>query len=262
MKLLKNIFLTLIVIAVIVFANACRKPYSYIQDVDTSINTTTATVQIFGACNKIVRNFVFVDGVKVSGSALAFGGIFPGAAYSITLTPGAHSIIVRDTLSTTTQLPVTISQNFDAGKFYTIFTHDTITAPKVLAVQNKITIPTDTSCMLRFANFIYNPTPVANVDVYSFRNIPGIPVFVGGNPVLTTSTPIFANIATNTVTDFKPYSSLRTDTLYVFPAGLKTGLLAKQLVQSLTPTRSYTSAYIGSFVSPLAAKSITTFANY
>jgi Domain of unknown function (DUF4397) len=262
MKLLKNLLFTLAVLAIVFITDACRKPYAYIQDVDTSINSTKSTMQIFGACSRVARNYAYVDGTQVSGSTFSFGGIFPGAAYSVTLNPGTHNILIKDTLSTTTQLPVTFSQNFEAAKFYTVFTYDTLTSPKVMVVQNNITIPNDTTCRLRFANFIYNTTPVANVDVYSFRNMPGAPVFVAGNPVLTTSNPIFSNVATNTVTDFIPYASLRTDTLYVFATGTKTGLLAKQLVSSLTPTRSYTSAYIGSFKALVSAKSVTTFATY
>lgn len=262
MKLLKNIFLALAVIAILILVDACRKPYSYIQNVDTDLSNNSSTAQIFGACARMARNYAYVDGKQVSGSTLAFGGVFPGAAYSITLTPGAHSILLKDTLSTTLQVPVTYSQVFDLGKFYTLFLYDTTASPKVLAVKNDIIIPLDTSCRLRFANFIYNPTPVANVDVYAFRNIPGTPVFAAGNPVLTGNTPIFTNIATNTVTDFIPFASLRTDTLYVVATGTTTPIIAKQLVQSLTPTRSYTSAYIGSFRSAATGKSVTTFATY
>jgi hypothetical protein len=262
MKLLKNIFFTLAVLAVVFLADACRKPYAYIQEVDTEISSTKATAQVFGACARVTRNYVFVDGVQASGSAFAFGGVFPGAAYSITLNPGTHTLLIKDTTTVTPQLPLTISQNFDAGKFYSIFTYDTIISPKALVVQNNITIPRDTSCMLRFANFIYNPTAVPNVDVYAFRNVPGTPVFIAGVIQLNSSSALFSNIATNTVTDFIPFASLRTDTLYVVATGTKAPILAKQLVQSLTPTRSYTSAYIGSFRSLPTAKAVTTFSTY
>jgi hypothetical protein len=262
MKLLKNIFSILAVVAVILFADACKKPYSYIQNVDSDLANNSSTAQIFGACAKMTRNYTYVDGVQVSGSALAFGGVFPGAAYSVRLTPGTHNILIKDTLSTTLQVPLTYAQVFDLGKFYTLFLYDTTASPKMLAVKNNITIPLDTSCMLRFANFIYNPTAVPNVDVYSFRKIPGTPVFIAGVVQMNTSTPVFTNIATNTVTDFIPYSSLLTDTLYVYATGTTTPLLAKQLVPSLTPTRSYTSAYIGSYRSLPTAKSVTTFSTY
>lgn len=262
MNTLKNIFFCIAIVATIFIVDACKKPYSYIQNVDTDLNNNSSTAQIFGACARMARNYAYVDGVQVSGSALAFGGIFPGAAYSVRLTPGTHSILIKDTLSTTLQVPLTYNQVFDLGKFYTLFLYDTTASPKMLAVKNNITIPLDTSCMLRFANFIYNPTPVANVDVYAFRNVPGTPIMVAGSPDLNTSTALFSNIATNTVTDFIPFASLRTDTLYVVATGTKTPILAKQLVLSLTPTRSYTSAYIGSFRAAAAAKSVTTFATY
>ena len=180
----------------------------------------------------------------MSGIVFAYGGVFPGTAYGFKLTPGARAITIKDTLPATTQTPVTFTQSVDAGKSYTIFTFDTITSTKQVTVVNNIVIPTDTSSRLRFANFIYNPTPVANVDVYSFRK-PG--------------TPVFANVATTQVTDFIPYASGQTDTLYVYAAGTTSPLLVKQLVPSLVATRSYTSTYNGSY---RGTKAVTTFATY
>jgi len=133
----------------------------------------------------------------------------------------------------------------EAGKSYTIFTYDTITSTKQATVLNNIVVPTDTSSRLRFANFIYNTTPVANVDVYSYKK--------------GTGAPLFANVATNQVTDFIPYASLQTDTLYVYAAGTTSPLIVKQAVPSLVPTRSYTSAYNGSY---RGTKAVTTFATY
>ena len=255
MKLLKNIFFALLILSVVFLSDACRKPYSFIATNDTDILNNSCTVQIFGACARIARNYAYVDGVPVSGTTFGFGGIFPGSAYSFRVTNGIHSLLIKDTMVTSTQVPTTYSQVFILGKNYTMFLYDTITSPKILAVQNYITVPTDTTCMLRFANFIYNPTAVPNVDVYSFRR--------GGlGGFATSTTPVFANIATNQVTDFIPYASLLSDTLYVYATGTTTPLLAKQLVTSLTPTRSYTSAYIGSHRAAAAAKSISTFATY
>jgi hypothetical protein len=71
---------------------------------------------------------------------------------------------------------------------------------------------------------------------------------------------LFANVATNQVTDFIPYASLQTDTLYVYAAGTTSPLIVKQVVPSLVPTRSYTSAYNGDYRA--ATKAITTFATY
>jgi hypothetical protein len=148
-------------------------------------------------------------------------------------------------LPTTKQTPLIFSQNFDAGKSYTIFTYDTITSVKQLTVLNNIVIPTDTSARLRFSNFIYNTNAVPNVDVYSYRR--------------GATTPVFKNVATGQVTDFIPYSSGLTDTLYVYATGTTSPLLVKSLVTNLTPTRSYTSTYSGSY---RGTKVISTFATY
>jgi hypothetical protein len=84
-----------------------------------------------------------------------------------------------------------------------------------------------------------------NVDVYSFRR--------------GTTTPVFTNVATASVTNFIPYSSGMTDTLYVYATGTTSPLIVKQLVPSLTPTRSYTAVYNGSYK---GTKAITTFVTY
>jgi hypothetical protein len=187
---------------------------------------------------------VYVDGAPVSGIILAYGGIFPGTANSFKVASGSRTILIKDTLPTTAQSPLTFTQVLDGGNSYTIFTYDTITSPKQATVLNNIVVPSDTSSRLRFANFIYNTTPVTNVDVYSFRK-PGAA--------------LFSNVATNAVTEFIPFSSGLTDTLYVYATGTTSPLITKQLVPSLVPTRSYTAAYNGSY---RGTKAITTFANY
>ena len=215
-----------------------------IAPTQTGLNSV-ATVDVINATVKAARNYIYVDGIPVSGATLAYGGIFPATAFAFKVNPGSHSFIIKDTLPTTTQVPLTFTQNLEAGKYYTIFTYDTITSPKQVILANNIVIPTDTSCMLRFANFIYNTTAAPNVDVYSFRKGP--------------ASPLFANVATATVTPFIPYPSNLSDTLYVYATGTTTPLLVKNLVPSLTPTRSYTSLYSGSY---LGTKTITTFATY
>jgi len=243
MKFLKKINLILWVLTISALYLSCTKETPHIATRVTDFSNS-ASVQVFNATVKAARNYVYIDGIPVSGIALAYGGIFPGTAYSFKANAGSRSITIKDTLPATTQVPLTFTQNLEAGKSYTIFTYDTITSTKQVTVLNNIVVPTDTSSMLRFANFIYNTTPVANVDVYSFRK-PG--------------TKVFANIATNQVTEFIPYSSGITDTLYVYAAGTTTPLLAKQLVPSLVPTRSYTSVYNGSY---RGTKAVTTFATY
>jgi len=246
-------------------------------DKDTPLLATTvpvdnsATVQVFSATVKATRNYVYVDGAPVSGATLVYGGVFPSTAYSFKVDAGSRTFLIKDTLPAATQSPITFAQNLEAGKSYTIFTYDTITSVKQATVLNNIVVPTDTTARLRFADFIYNPAAVANVDVYSFRRIPGTPVFASTAvlnnaavfaPVFTGSTPVFTNVSTNQVTPFIPYAAGITDTLYVFATGTTTPLLAKGLVPSLVQTRSYTSTYNGSYRGNLAARLITTFATY
>ena len=229
--------------AVSILYMSCSRETPHIAPAESGVSNA-ATAQVFNATVKAARNYVYVDGLPVSGIVFAYGAVFPGTAFGFKVNPGSRSFIIKDTLPATTQAPLTFTQNMDAGKSYTIFTYDTITSPKQATVLNNIVVPTDTSSRRRFANFIYNTTPVANVDVYSFRK--------GGAAV-------FSNVATNQVTEFIPYASGITDTLYVYAAGTTSPLIVKQLVPSLVATRSYTSTYSGSY---RGTKSVATFATY
>jgi hypothetical protein len=244
MKLIKITSAVLFAAIGLFGSSACTRDIPHVATPDSSL-AQSATVQVFDATVKSVRNYVYVDGKTVSGAAVAFGGVFPGTAFSFRVGAGSRSLLIKDTLSTSTQVPINFTQSFDAGKSYTVFTYDTTVSAKQITVQNTITIPKDTSSMLRFANFVYNATAVPNVDVYSYRK--------------GTGSPVFSNIASTLVSDFIPYASGITDTLYVYAAGTTTPLLNKSFVTSLTPTRSYTAIFAGSF---RGTKAITTFVTY
>jgi hypothetical protein len=244
MKVLKLIIAGVSLMAMSSFYISCNKETPAVANIDKDFSSG-ATVQVFDATLKSARNFIWVDNTPISGAALAFGGVYPGTAFSFKLPAGSRSFLIKDTLATTTQPALNFTQTLDAGKSYTIFMYDTLTSPKQLTVTNNIVIPTDTTSRLRFANFIYNTTPVPAVDVYSYRR---------GN-----STPVFTNVATNAVTDFIPYASGITDTLYVYATGTTSPLIVKSFVTTLTPSRSYTSVLNGSFK---ATKTITTFVTY
>jgi hypothetical protein len=232
---------------------ACDKEVPQLAQANTDFSNA-ATMQVFNATLRSARNFVYVDGTVLSGSLLGYGGVFPATAYAAKVSSGSRTILIRDTAATSTQPAITLSQNFDAGKSYTLFLYDTVATPKGIAVANNIVVPADTTARLRFANFVYNPTAVANVDVYSFRR---------GGVNGTAAAAIFSNVATASVTGFIPYASGTTDTLYVYATGTTTPLLYKGFVTSLTPTRSYTSVYNGSYRTPTStAKAISTFITY
>lgn len=250
MKFQKIIISNLLVMAVASMYLSCTRDTPAIA-ARSGVNYTS-TVQVFSAMLKAARNYVYVDGVPVSGTTHSYQGVFPGTAYGFDIGASAHTFLIKDTLPATTQVPLTFTQTLEVGKSYTIFTYDTITSPKQVMVLNNIDIPKDTTCRLRFANFVYNPLPVPNVDVYSFRR-----GGVGGMGAL----PVFANVPTYGVTDFVPFASQQTDTLYVYATGTTT-LMVKQFVTSLTPQRFYTACYNGSYRGAISTRAVTTFANY
>ncbi len=244
MKILKIIIVSLGALAVSSLYMSCTKETPMVAGAQSNFSFSSK-VQVFDATVRSTRNYIYVDGAPISGAALAYGAIFPATAYAFMVNAGVRSFTIKDTLPGTTQVPLTFTEILDLGKSYTIFTYDTITSVKKLTVLNNIVIPTDTTAMLRFANFIYNTTAVPAVDVYSFRR--------------GTTTPVFTNVATTKVTDFIPYASGLTDTLYVYPTGTTSPLLVKSVVPSLTPSRSYTTAYSGSY---RGTRAIATFATY
>ena len=246
MKFFKSIIGILGVASLSTIYISCTKETPAIATVKSNLGTT-ATVQVFDATLKSTRNFIWVNEKLVSGSGLAFGGVYPGTGYAFNVPSGLTRILIKDTLVTSTQPPLFFTPTLTTGKNYTIFMYDTLNNPKELLVENKIVIPTDTTARLRFGNFLYNTTAIPAVDVYSYRR--------GG----TNSNPVFSNVATNTVTDFIPYASMITDTLYVYATGTKSPLIVKSFVTSLTPSRSYTSALNGSY---RGTKTITTFVTY
>ncbi len=217
---------------------------------DSKINATygnqnSSNVQLFIATVGASRNYLVVDNKPVNGAALVSGSLFPSVGFGFSVPTGMRSFLLRDTLTATTQTPISFAQNMEIGKSYTIFSYDTITATKQKTVETPIVIPADTSCRLRFANFIYNPNAITGVDVFSFNR----------------NTNLFTNVNVTDVTSFVPYpSALLTDTLYIRPTGNTTTNLVKvTLTGGLTQKRSYTLVYRGS---DRGTRLATLIANY
>ncbi len=245
MKRLKLIIPGLVVSVASLFYISCSKETPGIASIENDFNNS-ARVQVFSATLKATANYVYVDNTPVSGAAVAYGGVFPGTANSFKVDAGSRALSIKDTLPGTTQVPLSFTQDFEGGKSYTIFTYDTITNIKQVTILNNVIVPTDTTSMLRFGNFLYSTSPLSNVDVYSFRR--------------GTSSPIFSNVATAAVTGFIPYAAGLTDTLYVYATGTTSPLIAKASVPSLIQTKSYTSVLTGSLTGTKTA--IPIFATY
>jgi hypothetical protein len=244
MKFFKIIILGLGVIAVSSIVLSCTKTVPHLAATETDFSTSVQ-VQIFNATVKSTRNYVYVDAIPVSGAAFAFGAAFPSSAFAFRVNGGMRSFLIKDTLKTSTQVPLAFVENFTSNKSYTIFMYDTTTSVKQVTVLNNIVVPTDTTARLRFANFIYNNGIIGPVDVYSFRR--------------GTATPVFTNVGVTQVTDFIPYASGSTDSLYVYATGTTSPLLVKASIPGFVPTRSYTAVFNGSYK---GTRAITAFATY
>jgi hypothetical protein len=160
---------------------------------------------------------------------------------------GSRAILIKDTLATTTQVPINLNANLEAGSYYTIFTYDSITNAKSKLVKDVITTPSDTTARIRFAHFAYSTAAIPNVDVYSTRRAQNI----------------FSNVAITSVTDFIPFASGTLDTLYVRETGKTTNLANINGFSPITK-RSYTVIFRGSYrlTTGTAARTLSSFLSY
>ena len=200
------------------------------EDLDVS---DKGYVAVYNGSLNSVRNNLFVDGTATTGLAgtFGYGSLFPGTVFGVAVDPGQRTFIVRDTL---------------AGSKYTIFTYDTLTRTKARIVETSIVI-TDSS-RVRLVNLIFSTTPVPNIDVFSVRR----------------NANIFTNVAPEQITGYIPYSSFRTDTLYVRATGTTVNL-TPILTFSATPRRSYTLVFRGRYQTTGTtgvARLLSVFADY
>ena len=196
-------------------------------------NTTFADrsyVQIHNGILNAARNYIYVDGNVVNGAALAYNSTFPSTPSNFSVANGFREFLVRDTLSTTTQVQLSFAENLQAGTYYTIFLYDTLTTPKKKIVANDIQIPTDTTARVRFANFIFSNVAVPNVDIFSLKR----------------NANVFTNVGITNVTGYVPYASALNDTLYVRETGT-TNLLATMNGFNPVQKRSYTLVFRGRY---------------
>ncbi|MBL7747595.1 MAG: hypothetical protein JNM19_09235 [Chitinophagaceae bacterium] len=241
---------------------SCEKKTDIVATEKTDFSNSSIA-QVYIATVNASRNAVYVDGKVVSGSLLTSGSVFPGSTPGFNVSPGLKAFLVRDTLSTTTQLPLSFAENMQFAKSYTVFMYDTITAPKQKTVETNIIIPSDTTARLRFANFVYNPTALPSAfDIFSKKR----------NAV------IFSNVNLTDVTPYIPYASGVNDTFYIRPAGTSTNLqnfnpspapgALFDMFATLNPVqkRSYTLVFRGGYraisTSNSTVRTLSVFTNY
>ena len=251
-------------IAILLFSGSvmvsCTKSFDEkFQEQDNFSNSSI--MQVYVATVNANRNFIWVDANRINGASLTTGSVFPTTGYGFNVGGGLRNFLVRDTLSTSTQLPYSFAENLQAGKNYTLFMYDTITAPKQKTVQTNIEVPTDATARIRFAHFTYSPNAVPAIDIYSSR--------LKAN--------IFSNVSLTEVTDFVSVPSGITDTFYVRIAGSGTNLqnfsptpapgVMTNISAVLTPTikRSYTLIFRGGYrattTTNATVRSLSVFVN-
>lgn len=222
---------------------SCEKSFDE-KTVQQRDSSATSMVQFYVATVGASRNYVYVDGKPLNGAALSSGSLFPSTAYGSMVQSGQRAFLVRDTLSTTTQVPLSFANVLSGNRNYTVFTYDTISAVKQKTVETTITIPTDSTCRIRFAHFAYSPILMPNVDLYSFKRMANV----------------FTNVNPTDVSGYIPFASRLSDTLQVRETGT-TNVLAQLNGFVGTEKRSYTMIYRGSHRGP-TARFLSSFVNY
>lgn len=159
------------IIAVIGLFTACKKDFDG-RATESAGTENKSFIRFVPGSLAAARNFISVDGQRLNGTALTMGSVFPGASTITafaTILPGTRTVRVYDSLTTTTQTPVSVSSSFEAGKFYTVYSYDTTNAVKVIVKQDEFSVPTDTTANVKFVNIIYSSSTIPNVDLYSRR---------------------------------------------------------------------------------------------
>jgi hypothetical protein len=251
-KIMKSIKINaggMVLILATVLITSCTKTFDEKITLQNDFNNSTIA-QVIIATVGASRNTVYLDGKQVSGSLMVSGSLFPTAsAYGFVTPPGLRSFTIKDTLSTSTQVPLTFSTNMQVGKYYTIFMYDTTTSPKQVTVPANIVEIRDTTCRMRFANFVYSPAGLPAIDIYSFAR----------------GTNLVTNLPSAGVSDFISYPTrLATDTFYFRETGTQNLLLKLTITGGFTERRHYTTVYRGSAPrgTYVGSRTLTTFTNY
>lgn len=237
----KNIRLLILSVLGLITIYSCKKDYSkavaaYVPGIENY-----AFIKVINGTVGSSRTYVYQDALTqpMTGSPLSSTGYYPTTTAYAALYQGNRTIIIKDTASNATQKSISYTGNFVAGNYYTFFMYDTSATAKYILVQDKIETPTDTTARIRFANLVYSSTPVENVDIFSTRM----------------NTNLFTNVSVGQVTDFAPFASKNTDTLYVRSTGTTTNLAQASI--TATPGRSYTAVFEGRYQTTTGTYSAT-----
>jgi hypothetical protein len=247
---------------------SCEKDYTDTTNLVQVDLADKAYVKVFSATTGATRNYAYLPTASsftplIGGAAMAYGGTMPAGSTYFSVNEGLNSILIKDTLATSTQAQTFAVGTFERGKYYSIFTYDTTVSIKTKIVVDNIVTPTDTTARFRLANFVRSGSAMPNFDIFSKKR----------------NENIFTNVAVNEVTPFIPYATgtltSSTDTIYVRATGTTTNLalFAVSTTPSpgpnylpLTRKRSYTMVLRGRLdangSTPTVPVAAATFTNY
>jgi hypothetical protein len=242
MKILKISFACVLFLAAALFSS-CNKEADMYAGLDDISNA--AFLKVYNAAINTSRNHVFIDNSKITGTALASGGVFPLTGFYSALGSGTRTLVMRDTLATTTQNVISLYRDWEKGKRYTFFLYDSTNAVKHKIVEDNLQVPTDGTVRIRFANFIYSSSAIPNVDLYSFKK----------------GTNIFTNISPTSVTEFETHNA-GADSLFVRATGTTTNLA--KIATTPVANRMYTYVFRGQYQATTGtlARTLSSFASY
>ncbi len=237
-------------VALAALISSCDKDLNDRNKLDKD-GSNSVYVKFVNLIGNATRNYVYVDGVQVSGAQMVYGETLPvhSSSYGFKMPAGLRSFLVRDTLATSTQVPLTFNGNFDANSSYTVFLYDSVIRTKQVTIKNDIVVPDDTTTRLKFGNFMYltNGGTAPSVDLYSS--------FFGRR--------IFTNIAPSQVTEFITYPGAHAagDTLRTYVAGTNT-VLNELIGYTTTKKRSYVVVTRGNYNNVLTTGTGRLLASY
>jgi hypothetical protein len=141
------------------------------------VNAYTSNIPVGAPGVGVTRFYVYQDGKKLNGNALATTGAWPGTATYASLPVSKTNFVMTldrrvgndygkpvkgDTAFVVNSLP------FNAGKYYSVFMIGQSPTQSLHLVEDKIIDPAENTFMVRFGNFVVSDLPKP-LDFYSRR---------------------------------------------------------------------------------------------
>jgi hypothetical protein len=249
------------VVAVITVFTACKKEFenAYISG-RTDVNGK-AMFRMYNVALGSSNTQIFIENSLVTGNnaLVGYAGLFPSGALYSEIEPGTRTIIARNSSATSTQVPITINQDFSGTSKYTLFRYDTSTTATFKLIKDTGFASSNAECAIRFANLVRTPASgiaPPNFDLFSVKQ----------------NRNLFTNVAQTDITNFTVLPALvgTTDTLHLRATGTTTNL-SSVLGWAASPGRNYTLAYRGNYgvsippaptATPANARQLSLFITY